>query len=59
MAVVLALQLFLPKPRVWCQSDVTVSQQGGDLQVQWGGVGEEVWLSGPAELVFTGEVSGE
>ena len=48
----------LAQTQGWCLPDVTVTQQGGDLQVQWGGPGEEVWLSGPAELVFTGEVSG-
>lgn len=40
----------------WCQGDVVVVQQGGELQVQWGGEGQEVWLKGPAEQVFNGVV---
>ncbi len=38
----------------WCQGAVTVKQPGGDLEVQWEGDGHEVWLTGPAEWVFTG-----
>lgn len=40
----------------WCQGAVLVSQQGGELQVRWGGIGEKVWLSGSAEQVFNGEL---
>jgi len=39
----------------WCGSPVTVSQPGGDLVVSWAGVGQEVWLAGPAEHVYNGE----
>ena len=45
----------LAQTQGWCRGDVTVAQQGGELQVQWTGEGEEVWLSGPAEHVFNGE----
>lgn len=38
----------------WCDSSVVLSQQGGDLQVAWGGEGQEVWLTGPAEHVYNG-----
>lgn len=47
----------LAQTQGWCQSDVLVSQEGGEVQVQWAGLGEEVWLSGPAEQVFTGVIS--
>jgi diaminopimelate epimerase len=43
----------------WCKGTVTVKQHGGDLEVQWGGEGEEVWLTGPAQWVFSGEWSGK
>lgn len=46
----------LAQTQGWCQSDVLVSQQGGEVQVQWAGPGEEVWLSGPAEQVFMGVI---
>ena len=36
---------------------VTVSLPGGDLRIHWSGASEEpVWMSGPAEWVFTGEL---
>ncbi len=38
----------------WCQGSVTVQQPGGDVEVQWGNDGTEVWLTGPAESVFAG-----
>jgi diaminopimelate epimerase len=37
---------------------VTIALPGGNLEVGWDGVGE-VFLGGPAELVFTGEWPGE
>lgn len=46
----------LAQTQGWCQSDVLVSQQGGEVQVQWAGLGEEVWLNGPAEQVFRGVI---
>jgi diaminopimelate epimerase len=39
-------------------SSVVIRLPGGILDVTWNGVGE-VWLGGPAELVFTGEWLGE
>ena len=37
---------------------VDITLPGGDLRVQWDGSGE-VWLEGPAELVFKGTWAGE
>ncbi|SIO06876.1 diaminopimelate epimerase [Sulfurivirga caldicuralii] len=37
--------------------EVTVSLPGGDLRIRWSGDPQEpVWMSGPAEWVFTGEL---
>jgi diaminopimelate epimerase len=36
---------------------VTVSLPGGDLQIQWAGVGEQVIMAGPAAFVYDGEIS--
>jgi diaminopimelate epimerase len=47
----------LAQTQGWCQKDVVVSQQGGELRVQWGGFGEEVWISGAAEYVYKGELA--
>jgi diaminopimelate epimerase len=30
--------------------------RGGELQVNWAGRGEHIWLSGPAEVSFEGQV---
>ena len=38
------------------QSPVRVSMRGGELSIAWAGVGQPVWMSGPAETVFTGEL---
>ena len=35
---------------------VTVSLAGGDLLVSWQGDNSPVWMTGPAEIVFTGEI---
>ncbi len=35
---------------------VRVSTRGGDLRVRWAGEGEPVWMTGPAETVFEGEI---
>jgi diaminopimelate epimerase len=40
----------------YVDNEVSIRLPGGVLQVEWGGVGE-VFLSGPAEIVFTGEWS--
>ena len=37
-------------------SDVHVSVRGGELRVNWGGEGEHIWLTGPAEVSFEGHV---
>jgi diaminopimelate epimerase len=37
-------------------SPVRVSARGGELSIAWGGVGQPVYLSGPAVTVFEGEV---
>ena len=38
----------------YVDSRVDMKLRGGNLEVEWGGVGE-VFLSGPAEIVFSGE----
>lgn len=38
------------------QSPVRVQARGGVLSVTWQGIGQPVMLSGPAELVFDGEI---
>jgi diaminopimelate epimerase len=35
---------------------VRVGVRGGELQVNWGGPGEPIWLSGPTEISFVGHV---
>jgi diaminopimelate epimerase len=35
---------------------VRVEVRGGNLQVNWAGVGEHIWLTGPAEISFEGHV---
>jgi len=37
-------------------NDVLVSTSGGDLGIRWQGEGQPVWMTGPAETVFTGEI---
>ena len=37
-------------------SEVRVAVRGGDLRVNWAGRGEHIWLSGPAEVSFEGQV---
>ena len=36
--------------------EVSVGVRGGELQVNWGGTGEPIWLSGPTEISFEGHV---
>ena len=42
----------------WGEFDdsITLTLPGGDLQIEWKGAGEPVYLSGPADFVFTGEI---
>lgn len=35
---------------------VTVSLPGGELDIEWQGIGEPVYMTGPAETVFTGRI---
>ncbi len=35
-------------------SEVSVSARGGELGVRWGGPGEPIWLTGPAQIAFRG-----
>lgn len=37
--------------------DVNVDLPGGRLMVQWKGPGEPIWLTGPAEISYEGEVT--
>jgi diaminopimelate epimerase len=36
--------------------DVEVALPGGLLRIRWAGAGEPVWMSGPAEVAFRGQV---
>ncbi len=40
----------------WLASPVSVHTQGGDLVIEWAGVGQPVYMTGPAETVFEGEI---
>jgi diaminopimelate epimerase len=33
-----------------------VHTKGGDLVIQWAGTGQSVYMTGPAETVFEGEI---
>jgi diaminopimelate epimerase len=37
-------------------AEVQVGVRGGELRVNWGGQGEALWLTGPAEVSFEGRV---
>jgi diaminopimelate epimerase len=37
-------------------AEVSVRVRGGELRVNWGGPGEHIWLTGPAEISFEGHV---
>jgi diaminopimelate epimerase len=37
-------------------AEVSVRVRGGELRVNWGGPGEHIWLTGPAEVSFEGHV---
>lgn len=37
-------------------SSVVVSARGGDLRVNWDSLGDNIWLTGPAEVAFDGHV---
>jgi diaminopimelate epimerase len=40
----------------WLTSPVSVHTQGGDLVIEWAGAGQPVYMTGPAETVFEGEI---
>ena len=42
--------------RGWLDKRVRVSVRGGELRVNWGGVGEHIWLTGPVQVSFQGQV---
>ena len=44
--------------RLWGKLDAEVEVQmpGGLLRIEWQGEGQPVWITGPAETVFTGEI---
>lgn len=44
--------------RLWQRLDekVNVHVRGGMLVIEWSGEGQPVWMTGPAETVFTGEI---
>jgi diaminopimelate epimerase len=37
-------------------SDVEVALPGGKLSIRWGGPGESLWMTGPAQVAFQGQV---
>ena len=37
-------------------ADVQVGVRGGELRVNWAGVGEHIWLTGPAQISFQGHL---
>ena len=44
--------------RLWqeLEARVRVQVRGGELTIEWGGVGQPVFMTGPAETVFQGEI---
>jgi diaminopimelate epimerase len=40
----------------WLDPQVVVHARGGDLHIAWGGADSPVWMTGPAETVFHGEI---
>jgi diaminopimelate epimerase len=42
--------------RGWLDARVSVDVRGGELRVNWAGVGEHIWLTGPAQISFQGHV---
>lgn len=44
--------------RLWgkLNQSVNVRVRGGTLKIEWQGEGEPVWMTGPAETVFSGEI---
>ena len=46
----------LGRRRGLLESQVRVGVRGGELQVNWAGPGEHIWLTGPARISFAGHV---
>ena len=42
--------------RGWLDARVRVGVRGGELRVNWAGVGEHIWLTGPAQISFQGHL---
>ncbi|MBS0367329.1 MAG: diaminopimelate epimerase [Proteobacteria bacterium] len=42
--------------RGWLDAEVRVQMRGGELSVNWPGPREHLWLTGPTETSFTGQV---
>ena len=42
--------------RGWLETPVEVHTRGGDLTVTWAGPGQPIYMTGPAETVFEGEI---
>lgn len=40
----------------WLDDTVDVHTRGGRLTIAWAGPGEPVWMTGPAQTVYTGEI---
>ena len=40
----------------WCSRHVTVELRGGELEIEWNEENDTVYMTGPAETVFEGEV---
>ncbi|HEX4873176.1 MAG TPA: diaminopimelate epimerase [Nevskiaceae bacterium] len=40
----------------WFEPQVQLAMRGGALQLEWAGPGQPVWLTGPVETVFEGEL---
>ncbi|MBT9591534.1 MAG: diaminopimelate epimerase, partial [Thiobacillus sp.] len=40
----------------WLKSPVSVHTRGGDLIIEWAGKNQPVYMTGPAETVFEGEL---
>ncbi|HTY94295.1 MAG TPA: diaminopimelate epimerase [Steroidobacteraceae bacterium] len=48
--------VIIGRQRGLLDGSVRVQVRGGELQVDWAGPGEPVWLTGPAEVAFEGQV---
>ncbi len=37
------------------ETPVTVKMRGGDIHIEWDGVGQDIWMSGPVAHIFSGD----